>query len=134
MNTDCAFCCLIEQGAKTRTVAESNLALALLDGYPISPGHTLIIPKRHITSYFDLTSQELEDVMNLLGNTKKLLTQNYAPDAFNVGINDGPAAGQTVNHLHIHLIPRYQGDVPDPRGGVRWVIPDKADYWSKRDD
>ena len=102
------------------------------DGFPITPGHTLIIPKRHIGSFFELETDERQDLLNLLVAAKKILQEEFKPNGYNIGINDGQAAGQTVPHLHIHLIPRYKGDLPDPRGGVRWVIPDKADYWSGR--
>jgi len=102
------------------------------DAFPISPGHTLIIPKRHIGSFFDISPDEREDLMSLVSTAKAELAAEFKPDGFNIGINDGPVAGQTVPHLHIHLIPRYKGDMGDPRGGVRWIIPDKADYWSKR--
>ena len=102
------------------------------DGYPVSEGHTLIIPKRHIGSYFELTSPEMAAIHDLLRMAKRDLDALYHPDDYNIVINDGPAAGQTVPHVHIHLIPRYKGDVRDPRGGVRWLIPDKADYWSSR--
>jgi diadenosine tetraphosphate (Ap4A) HIT family hydrolase len=92
----------------------------------------LVIPKRHVRSFFDLTVAEQLDALNLLQRAKQDLDQQYAPQGYNIGINDGPAAGQTIPHLHIHLIPRYSGDRPDPRGGVRWIIPEKADYWSQR--
>jgi diadenosine tetraphosphate (Ap4A) HIT family hydrolase len=102
------------------------------DAFPISPGHTLIIPKRHIGSFFEISPDEREDLMSLVSTAKAELAAEFKPDGFNIGINDGQVAGQTVPHLHIHLIPRYKGDMGDPRGGVRWIIPDKADYWSKR--
>jgi diadenosine tetraphosphate (Ap4A) HIT family hydrolase len=102
------------------------------DGYPISPGHTLVIPRRHVDSFFNLTAEEKLDLLGLLEIAKASVDAEFNPDSYNVGINDGPAAGQTVPHLHIHLIPRYTGDVPDARGGVRWIIPDRADYWSER--
>jgi len=105
--------------------------MVIRDGFPISPGHTLVIPRRHIGSFFDIDKDERDSLIGLLDKAKQELLNEFQPDGFNIGINDGPAAGQTVPHLHIHLIPRYQGDLPDPRGGVRWVIPDKADYWSK---
>jgi len=105
--------------------------MVVRDGFPISPGHTLVIPRRHIGSFFDIDKDERDSLIGLLDKAKQELLNEFQPDGFNIGINDGPAAGQTVPHLHIHLIPRYQGDLPDPRGGVRWVIPDKADYWSK---
>jgi diadenosine tetraphosphate (Ap4A) HIT family hydrolase len=108
--------------------------LVIRDGYPISPGHTLIISKRHIGSFFDTTTEERNALFELLDWAKASLLSpgcetGSMPDAFNIGINDGPAAGQIVPHLHIHLIPRYQGDSKDPRGGVRWIMPDKAKYW-----
>jgi len=102
----------------------------VLDGYPVSRGHTLIIPKRHVGSFFELETKEREDILSMLDEAKTRLDASYAPDGYNIGINDGPAAGQTVPHLHIHLIPRYEGDQGDPRGGVRWIFPEKADYWS----
>lgn len=104
--------------------------MSIMDGFPISRGHALIIPKRHIASLFDATSDEREALYDLLAQVKIELQEKYNPDGFNIGINEGAAAGQTVMHLHIHLIPRYSGDLPDPRGGVRWIFPDKAAYWN----
>jgi diadenosine tetraphosphate (Ap4A) HIT family hydrolase len=100
------------------------------DAFPISPGHTLIIPKRHVGSFFELESDERAELLALLDEAKVVADEEFSPQGYNIGINDGTAAGQTVPHLHIHLIPRYQGDRPDPRGGVRWIIPEKADYWT----
>jgi diadenosine tetraphosphate (Ap4A) HIT family hydrolase len=125
----CPFCSL----PADRTVLSSANAIALRDAYPISPGHTLIVPRRHIGSFFEATTQERAELLALLDEAKRELDAQFTPAAFNIGINDGPAAGQTVPHLHIHLIPRYVGDRTDPHGGVRWIIPDKADYWSTRD-
>jgi diadenosine tetraphosphate (Ap4A) HIT family hydrolase len=122
----CPFCTL----PATRVVEENRFATLILDGFPISPGHCLIIPKRHVGSIFEVTEAEHADLFALLNRAKELTEQRHKPDGYNIGINDGAAAGQTVPHLHIHLIPRYAGDLPDPRGGVRWVIPNKADYWS----
>lgn len=102
------------------------------DGYPVSPGHTLIISNRHVESFFDLSAVEQQDLLALLSQAKKELDVTHKPDAYNIGVNDGLAAGQTIPHLHLHLIPRYKGDRPDPKGGVRWIFPDKADYWSER--
>ena len=96
---------------------------------PISPGHTLVIPKRHVGSFFDLTREERDALMALLASSKESLDAEYNPAAYNIGINDGSAAGQTVPHVHIHLIPRFEGDCDDPRGGVRWIMPDTAKYW-----
>jgi diadenosine tetraphosphate (Ap4A) HIT family hydrolase len=107
-------------------------ALAIYDGFPVSPGHSLIIPKRHVASFFELSREEQESMLDLLAEMREKLLFERNPDGFNIGINDGAAAGQTVMHLHIHLIPRYAGDQPDPRGGVRWIFPDKADYWTNR--
>lgn len=115
-----------------RVVEENEFALLIRDGYPVSPGHSLIIPKRHVGSFFEVTAAERAALLALLEKAKDLVEQDHTPAGYNIGINDGAAAGQTVPHLHIHLIPRYTGDQDDPRGGVRWVIPDKADYWSQR--
>jgi len=126
--TACPFCAL----PASRIVDEAEQCLAIRDAFPVSEGHTLIISKRHVGSLFDLSENELRDLFRLLARAKQTLDAAYRPAGFNVGINDGRAAGQTVPHLHVHLIPRYTGDVPDPRGGVRWIFPGKADYWSSR--
>ena len=123
----CPFCSLPSE----RIIDQNDHGLVVRDGYPISKGHTLIIPKRHTGSFFDLTETERLDLLLLLDKAKTALDNEFNPNGFNIGINDGPAAGQTVPHLHIHLIPRYNGDITDPRGGVRWIIPEKADYWTK---
>ncbi len=104
-------------------------SLAIMDGFPLSPGHALVIPRRHIASLFEATKDEREALLDLLEQTRMELIRQYNPDGFNIGINDGAYAGQTVMHLHIHLIPRYKGDQQDPRGGVRWIFPNKAVYW-----
>jgi len=124
----CPFCALPAE----RIVAENEHATWIYDGFPVSPGHSLIIPKRHVGSFFEITQEERLGMLELLDKAKGAVALERSPDAFNIGINDGAAAGQTVPHLHMHLIPRYTGDVTDTRGGVRWVIPDKADYWSAR--
>ena len=124
----CPFC----YPDHTRIIASNNHALAIMDGFPISPGHALIIPKQHIASLFEATREEREALFDLLELMKTELQVKHTPDGFNIGINDGAAAGQTVMHLHVHLIPRYACDQPDPRGGVRWIFPEKADYWSNR--
>lgn len=125
MSQTCPFCLL----PPDRLLASNQHALAILDGFPVSPGHTLIIPKRHIASLFEATIEEREALFDLVSEVRNLLLKERNPDGFNIGINDGTAAGQTVMHLHIHLIPRYAGDAADPRGGVRWIFPDKAVYW-----
>jgi diadenosine tetraphosphate (Ap4A) HIT family hydrolase len=125
----CPFCTL----PPDRIVDQNDLALVIRDGFPVSPGHTLVIPKRHAGSFFDMSEEEVQSMMALLKAAKITLDKEFRPDSYNVGINDGPQAGQTVPHVHMHLIPRYQGDIEDPRGGVRWLIPGKADYWSNRE-
>lgn len=115
-------------------MARNGFALAFRDAYPVSAGHTLVIPVRHVASFFDITPNERAAMraamFGLLEAAKQQLHAEFSPAGYNIGINDGAAAGQTVGHLHIHLIPRYAGDQPDPRGGVRWVLPEKADYWT----
>ena len=111
----------------------ARLAYTRRDGYPVSKGHTLIIPRRHVRSLFECTTEERQALLTLLDQAKAGLDAEFHPDGYNVGINDGEAAGQTVMHLRIHLIPRYRGDKNDPRGGVRWIFPDKAAYWQKDD-
>ena len=128
MTNICPFCAF----NPTRLLTSNAHAMAIMDGFPISTGHALIIPKRHIASLFEATREEREALFDLLEQVKIALQEKYNPNGFNIGINDGAAAGQTVMHLHIHLIPRYAGDQTDPRGGVRWIFPDKADYWSNR--
>jgi diadenosine tetraphosphate (Ap4A) HIT family hydrolase len=121
----CPFCSL----PQTRILEENEYGFLILDAYPISPGHSLIIPKRHIGSWFNTQPEEKLSLLSLLDRAKEKVEEKHAPDGYNIGINDGQAAGQTVPHLHLHLIPRYQGDLSDPRGGVRWVLPNKAKYW-----
>jgi len=109
-------------------VFENSLAYAKLDAFPVSPGHMLIIPKRHIPDFFSLTEEEKTAIFLLLDESKLYLDTKYHPNGYNIGINCGEAAGQTIFHVHIHLIPRYTGDVTNPRGGVRGVIASKRDY------
>lgn len=127
-SSPCVFCTLPSE----RIIAENSLAIVIRDGFPVSPGHTLMIPRRHVDSFFKVTAEERSALFSLLDKAKAALDKEFAPSGYNIGINDGQSAGQTVLHLHIHLIPRYAGDLPDPRGGVRWVFPEKADYWSGR--
>ncbi|MCY1278386.1 HIT domain protein [compost metagenome] len=125
----CPFCAL----PSSRILGENAHAFWIRDGFPVSPGHILIIPRRHVGSFFEVTPQERTALLELLDEARSNVESEFHPDGYNIGINDGAAAGQTVPHLHIHLIPRFRGDLPDPRGGVRWVIPEKADYWSQRE-
>ncbi len=115
MSDDCIFCIAPE----TQILAENQLALAFLDKFPSNEGHTLIIPKRHVANLFDVTKEEMDAIRELLYKSRRELEKRFSPDGYNIGINVGEAAGQTVFHLHVHLIPRYWGDVPDPRGGIR---------------
>lgn len=110
-------------------MAFNDSAIAIYDAFPVTEGHSLIIPRRHVTSFFETNADERVDMLRLADAVKDLLVKRHHPDAFNIGINDGPAAGQTVPHVHMHLIPRYRSDECDPRGGIRWIIPDKANYW-----
>jgi diadenosine tetraphosphate (Ap4A) HIT family hydrolase len=112
-------------------IAEHSLAVAVTDSFPLTRGHALVVPRRHVPSFFDLSMDERIAMIELLDRTKTALDAQYAPDGYNIGINNGVAAGQTVMHVHVHVIPRYKGDADDPRGGVRWIFPRKADYWSK---
>lgn len=123
--TNCPFCHLAND---VEIIQESNLSVAFLDKYPVNPGHTLIIPKRHVASYFDLTEEEILDMNRLLKIVQPIIKMRYQPDGFNIGINVGLTAGQSIFHVHLHLIPRYQGDVENPRGGVRGVIPARQNY------
>jgi diadenosine tetraphosphate (Ap4A) HIT family hydrolase len=109
---------------------EGNAILGLWDGFPVSPGHALLVPRRHIASWFDANAEERAELLEGIERAREAIEERQRPAGFNVGMNLGAAAGQTVAHLHVHVIPRYEGDVEDPRGGVRWVVPSKADYWS----
>jgi len=122
----CPFCSM----DKNRIIHEDDLTYIIRDAYPITKGHTLIIPKRHVESFDQISVQELQEMMlDSLYKAKLEIDLEYSPDGYNIGINDGAVAGQTVNHLHLHIIPRYKGDCPDPRGGIRWIMPNKAKYW-----
>ena len=122
-NNPCLFC--IDPRGVT---IQHELAYSARDSYPASPGHTLIIPRRHVASFFDLTPEEVAGCMDLIKEEKKLIDEAFNPDGYNIGVNAGQAAGQSIFHVHIHLIPRYKGDVENPQGGVRHVIPKKGHY------
>jgi diadenosine tetraphosphate (Ap4A) HIT family hydrolase len=124
----CPFCAL----PASRIVHSNELAVAIRDGFPVANGHTLVLPRRHVGRFFDLDRQERDAVLELIDAARGALDHELRPAGYNIGINDGQAAGQTIPHVHVHLIPRFAGDQPDPRGGVRWIFPDKADYWSTR--
>ena len=124
-NPTCPFC---NPDSERELIVESATSYAMFDKFPVSNGHALIIPKKHCDDYFELTFREQSACMFMLNTVKEILKKTLNPDGFNVGINVGEAAGQTVPHVHIHLIPRYKGDVKEPRGGVRGVIPEKKNY------
>ncbi|QOY35305.1 HIT family protein [Anaerobacillus isosaccharinicus] len=109
-------------------VLSNDLAFAIFDIYPVNQGHLLIIPKRNVSDFFDTKNEEREAINQLLEQGKTLLEERYSPDGYNIGINCGETAGQTIFHVHVHLIPRYKGDMENPRGGVRGVIPEKRIY------
>ena len=123
MISDCIFCILDRS-----ILAESELSLAFFDSYPVSKGHTLVVPRRHVMSIWELTNEEYADGFNLVRQVKNILQEKFEPQGFNVGVNCGEVAGQSVWHSHIHVIPRYTGDLPNPRGGVRNIIPGKGNY------
>ncbi len=122
MSSECIFCRRVD------LVHQGELSFISEDKYPASPGHLLIIPNRHIPNYFDCTKEEIADLWDNVHLAKQMVEKNHKPDSYNIGINVSKVAGQSVPHTHIHLIPRYEGDVADPRGGVRNVIPNKRTY------
>ncbi len=122
---NCPFCAPL---ADRELMTESATVYAMFDKYPVSNGHTLVIPKQHIADYFELPTRTKTALWLVVDRVKMLLTQRFHPDGFNVGVNVGITAGQTVPHVHIHIIPRYAGDVNNPTGGVRNVIPGQGDY------
>lgn len=122
---ECIFCNL---DPNREIIAQNDLALAFFDVFPVNPGHALIIPKRHVADYFDLTEDEVAAMQALLREVKAIVEKRFNPDGYNIGVNVNTAAGQSVFHVHMHLIPRYKGDVENPKGGVRGVIPSKQKY------
>lgn len=114
----CVFCSL-----KEKFIAENDSAYAIWDHFPAASGHSLVIPRRHLLTLDEVTGREVQDLFALLREVKGLIREQYGADGFNIGVNEGAAAGQTVMHLHFHIIPRRYGDVADPRGGIRKVLP-----------
>lgn len=121
---NCPFCNIDEQ----KILVKGKGFTAFFDGFPVSPGHLLIVPDIHVDNYFLLEDKEKDILWKAVDRCKLLLDEKYHPDGYNIGINIGEDAGQSIPHVHIHLIPRYNGDVANPRGGVRGVIPDKQNY------
>jgi diadenosine tetraphosphate (Ap4A) HIT family hydrolase len=124
----CVFCKIVSY---KNHIAENSHAVAFPDAFPLSPGHTLIVPRRHVTGYFTLAEEEQASLWELVPQVRTSIERTHAPVGYNLGVNSGIAAGQTIDHIHLHVIPRYPGDVPDARGGVRWVIPERAAYWER---
>lgn len=120
----CPFC----NSKEEEIILSNKLAYARYDKFPVNPGHILICPKRHVEDFFDIKFEERQAVCTLIDECKKILDKQFKPDGYNIGVNSGEAAGQTIFHVHVHLIPRYKGDIDNPRGGVRGVIPEKRIY------
>jgi ATP adenylyltransferase len=128
MKSTCPFCKI---DSEREVIIESPNAYSVYDRFPVSNGHALVIPRRHIADYFELTLEEQSACWSMVNSVRQILLKKYKPDGFNVGINVNKEAGQTIPHVHIHLIPRYEGDIKDPEGGVRGVIPEKRIYTHK---
>jgi len=126
--TNCPFC----DPARGSVFWRGRLVLGLWDSFPVSPGHALLVTRRHVADWFSASSDERRALIDDLEVARAVIQAGHSPDGFNIGINIGAAAGQTVPHLHVHLIPRYAGDVDDPRGGVRHVLPALANYLEDR--
>jgi len=128
MDEPCPLCSV----ADGREILSANThAAAIWDAFPVSAGHALIVSRRHVADLFDLSPEEQAALWVLLPTVKAAIGARHAPAGYNVGVNIGVAAGQTVGHVHMHVIPRYEGDVLDPRGGIRWVLPERAAYWGR---
>ena len=121
----CPFCAL----QSDQVLLENNLVIGLWDKFPLSPGHALLIPKRHVVDWFEATTEEQQELTSALSEAKQAIEVLTRANIYHIGMNLGQAAGQTIFHLHIHLIPRYENDQSDPRGGIRKLFPDKARYW-----
>ena len=124
----CVFCDRLAAGD---LAVENELAAAFSDAFPLTRGHTLVVSRRHEADYFGLTADEQTALWQLVNRVRHRIERELRPGGYNLGVNVGQAAGQTVGHVHIHLIPRYAGDVDDPRGGIRWILPAKARYWEQ---
>nr|WP_018249044.1 HIT family protein [Orenia marismortui] len=121
---ECIFC----NTEELEIILESQFSFAIFDKYPVNKGHLLIIPKRHFSSFFELSKEEMNDIYDLINQGKEKLDKLYSPDGYNIGVNVGETAGQTIMHLHIHIIPRYKGDIENPRGGIRKLMPNLVPY------
>lgn len=128
MEKDYCLFCDRDNKEKHEIILENDFCYARWDNFPVSKGHLEIVPKIHISSFFDVDDKQLAKLYSLIKEAKELVQNKYNPDGYNIGVNEGVSAGRTIPHLHIHLIPRYKGDVSDPMGGVRNVIPGKGKY------
>jgi diadenosine tetraphosphate (Ap4A) HIT family hydrolase len=124
----CPFCAI----PTTEILWESSLLVAIRDRFPLNPGHSLIVPRRHVADWLGATRDEQQQLVKAVDEVRAILQRERPADGYNVGFNAGVAAGQTVLHAHLHVIPRFVGDVPDPRGGIRHVVPQRARYWETR--
>lgn len=122
---NCIFCNIDK---KREIIVQNDLAIAFYDKNPVSKGHALIIPKRHVADFFELSPDEVTAIYDLSVKCKKIIDLKYNSDGFNIGVNIGEAAGQSVFHVHVHVIPRYNGDIENPRGGIRGVLPEHRNY------
>jgi len=125
MDDDCRFC---SSNPDRRIIFKGKYCFAFWDLHPASDGHFLVVPHRHFPDYFDIENDERDELWELVAKAKKVCDEKFHPDGYNVGINVGKAAGQSVPHLHVHVIPRYTGDVENPKGGVRGVLPKTKHY------
>jgi diadenosine tetraphosphate (Ap4A) HIT family hydrolase len=129
----CLFCRVDDESVNS-ILDQSDNFYVRYDNFPATKGHVEIVPKRHIASFFELSSEEICEAYSLMRQTQQYLDSEYAPNGYTIGVNEGRAAGRTVDHLHIHLIPRDLGDVPDPRGGIRQALPNyDPDLWASAD-
>ena len=128
MDEPCPLCSAAEG---RETLYANTHAVAMWDAFPVSPGHALIVSRRHVADLFELSAEEQAAVWALVPAVKAAINAGHEPAGYNVGVNVGTAAGQTIGHVHVHVIPRYEGDARDPRGGVRWVLPERAAYWRR---
>lgn len=127
---NCLFC-LQHNGYQNLVVLENATFFVRYDNFPASQGHVEVVPKRHVESFFELTEQEIAHAYALILLAKEKINIEHKPDGYTIGVNEGRAAGRSVDHLHIHLIPRYKGDVEDPRGGIRRIMPNcEPDIWA----
>jgi len=123
----CLFCDR-NNTERHKIIVENELFYAREDNFAVSKGHTEVVPKKHVESFFDFTDEEAVQLFDLIKKTKNIISKKYKPDGFNIGINEGEAAGRSIHHLHVHIIPRYIGDIENPRGGIRHIIPGKGNY------